>query len=388
MTDFAIVVGINDYPQQTGQRKLSGAAEDACDFADWVLAADGGGVAPQNLFFWTHPWPGPSAARVRAYPEAPDLMPSPALAAYLPHPTPWVGSRGPVVPDPSRAPDAREIVDTVLVKGTELAGQAMMGKGGSHRIYVFLAGHGVHTNEVSSLDGQTCFLAGDFHSISGNVAHGLVPCDSFRRSLLAGGFGEVFMFLDCCRVQDPVITMPAAVICAGPLGPAKSPWGVGNAAEAGKEALEVPGPPARGAFTAALVQGLRAHRDPGTNALPIASLEAFVTERIETRANGQSPAFEYNPRTKPGPVLRAAFHPAPAANPTLVLDLSSLPPGIRLRLLGGGLVPVAGFEDFVAGSAPVDVLNMPPGFYQVERLDGGAEIPPFRHPKPGPIRVG
>lgn len=388
MTNFAIVVGINDYLPRTGQRPLAGAAEDACDFADWVLAAHGGGVAPENFFFWTHPWPGPSAARVRKYPQAPDLMPSANLATYLANPTPWEGSHGPVVPDATRAPDAREIVDTALVKGSELAGLALMGQAATHRIYVFLAGHGVHTNEVSSLDGQTCFLAGDFHSISGNVAHGLVPCDSFRRSLLASGFGEVFMFLDCCRVQDPVIPMPAAVICGGPLEPAKSPWGVGNAAEAGKEAFEIPGPPARGAFTATLVEGLRVHRDPGTNALPIASLEAFVTERIETKSNGQSPAFDYNPKTKPGPVILAGGAMAPAANPTLVLDLSNLPPGLHLRLLGAGLLPVAGFEDFLSRPAPLDVLNMPPGFYQVERLDGGAELAPFRHPKPGPIRVG
>ena len=388
MTNFAIVVGINDYEQGTGQRTLTGAVEDACDFADWALAKDGGNVAPADLFFWTHPWPAAPAARDRKYPEAPDLMPSAELAACIANPTPWVGSRGqPVMPTDARAPDAREIADTALTKGSELAGLALAGAVDTHRVYVFLAGHGVRTNEVSSLTAQTCFLAGDFHSIAGNIAHGLVPCESFRRSLLANGFGEVFMFLDCCRVQDPVIPMPAAVICAGPLEPPKSPWIVGNAAEDGKEAFEIAGPPARGAFSAVLVEGLRSYRDPGTKNLPIGSLEEFVTRRIETKANGQSPAFDYNPKTKPGPYIIASGPLTAPANPTMVLDLSGLPPGLHLRLLRG-IVEVPGFEDFVSGPAPLDVPDMPPGLYQVERLDGGAELTPFRHPKLEAVRVG
>ncbi len=388
MTNFAIVVGINEYLPRTGQRQLSGAVEDACDFADWALANDGGEVAPENLFFWTHPWPGAAEARQKKYQQAPDQMPSAALAAYLADPKPWVGAHGAVVPDNTRAPDAREIVVTALAKGTELAGLARIGPAATHRIYVFMAGHGVCTNEVSSLASQTCFLAGDFHSISGNIAHGLVPCESFHRSLLASGFGEVFMFLDCCRVQDPVIPMPAAIICGGPPEPPQAPWGIGNAAENGKEAFEILGPPARGAFSAALLEGLRSHREPGSNALPIGSLESFVTDRIETKSRGQSPAFDYNPKTKPGPDILAGGPGLPVANPTLVLDLSNLPPGLHLRLLGNDLAVVPGFADFMSGPAQIDVLNMPPGLYQVERLDGGAELAPFRHPKAGPIRVG
>src|SRR5262245_62117290 len=44
--DFALVVGVNDYP---GYRTLKGAIEDACDFERWLLdQAEGGGLVREH----------------------------------------------------------------------------------------------------------------------------------------------------------------------------------------------------------------------------------------------------------------------------------------------------------------------------------------------------
>jgi len=231
-------------------------------------------------------------------------------------------------------------------------------------------------------------VAGDFHSNSGNTAYGLVPCESLRRALLASGFGEVFMFLDCCRVRDPILSIPAAGVCAVIDEPPLAPWGVGNAAEDGKEAFEIPGPPARGAFSVALLEGLRTHRDPASNALSIGLLKEYVSGRIQTRSRGQSPAFLYNPAAEPGPVIVTGGVAAPPPRPDLVLDLSALPAGLHLRLLGDGLQVVPDHDDFLSGPDPFVIPGLPPGLYQVERHDGLAEYDPFKHPRGEARRVG
>src|SRR4051812_45432964 len=104
MTSWAIVVGINQYPPLAKQPPLQGAVADACDFADWALAKDGGGVAPENLFFWTYPWPTAPLGQLKAY-----------LEGELP---PWYNVKdGAAPPDSTRAPDAFEITTTIETLG-------------------------------------------------------------------------------------------------------------------------------------------------------------------------------------------------------------------------------------------------------------------------------
>ena len=43
---WALVVGINHYPERAGQTPLQGAVADAVDFADWALSDNGGAVSP------------------------------------------------------------------------------------------------------------------------------------------------------------------------------------------------------------------------------------------------------------------------------------------------------------------------------------------------------
>src|SRR5437660_374184 len=91
----ALVVGINEYPASAGVNTLFGAVADAADFADWALHPNGGGILPDNLYFWTFPAPA---------------APSKELKNYLQSPRAWNG--GP--PNPARPPNFVDIVATAV----------------------------------------------------------------------------------------------------------------------------------------------------------------------------------------------------------------------------------------------------------------------------------
>jgi uncharacterized caspase-like protein len=190
LANWALVVGINDYPPAASQRPLRGAVADTVDFADWALDPNGGGVSPDRLFFWTYPWP--------AAPLPPNL--DQYLAGNTPH---WLRVDGSMAPPPdqTRPPKAQEIIRTAEIRGRDLFENKFVA--GAHapkdRIFVFLAGHGLRTQEFGSGIMQTCFVAGNFSPRHGNMADGLVPCASFRQSLRNDRFDEVLLFLDCCR---------------------------------------------------------------------------------------------------------------------------------------------------------------------------------------------
>lgn len=183
--NWAIVVGINVYPQQANQNPLSGAVGDALDFADWALHPDGGNVDPANLFLWTYPPAGPGigSARVQTYNRAP---------------TAWTNGFDQIPPRTDRPPLVEEIFQTAWAAARGAAGElrASSIKG---RCFVFLAGHGVQGRAKFDTVPQTCFLAGDFQE-NGPV-NGLVPTEDLRVGLLTCGFAQVFMFLDCCRLN-------------------------------------------------------------------------------------------------------------------------------------------------------------------------------------------
>lgn len=369
MTTYAIVVGINVYPDETGQPELHGAVADACDFADWALDQNGGAINDANLFFWPHPWPTAEEA-------------SQEVLDFLAAPTMFEGPFGPVAPTAARAPIAAEVFKTALNLAQQLIDTGA--DPAQQRIYIFFAGHGVRTYEVGGAP-QTFFVARDFSSVDVQYAEGLVGCETLRRSLLKRGFGEVFMFLDCCRVQDPVLPVPALPLCYTTDEPPTLPWGVGNAAQDGMEAFEVDEPQPRGAFSLALVEGLRNHRNAITRGLTICELRDYVKGNIATKEK-QKPDFKFNPTEEPFPaIFPALFAPPPPGS--IVLDLSGLPPGTRVQLTDGALNPVPGWTNIPAGPAPVVIPNRPPGIYKVQRLGDGHEPQLFEHPGSGTVYV-
>lgn len=140
--DFALIVGINDYPNF---RPLNGAINDAEDFRDWVLAKDGGNVDPQNCRF----------------------IPS---------------SGNPLKP-------VQDDVDAALL---EFKNQLGAGKG--RRFYFYFSGHGVGEtyNDTAACLGK---WSNDYRRAGLDVPK--------YAELIAqsGKFPEIAVFLDCCRVR-------------------------------------------------------------------------------------------------------------------------------------------------------------------------------------------
>jgi uncharacterized caspase-like protein len=295
MRNWAIVVGINEYPPAANQGVLKGAVADAADFADWALHPNGGDVAAKDLFFWTHP--------------APD-DPTDRLAAFLADATPWVDIEKGDTPEEApleamavgRAPEADDIVITALA-GAEAAKRA----GGQHRIYVFFAGHGVQTTTIESAAlPQTCFVTANFRTRF--ATRGLIPCDDLRNGLMNLGFSQVVMFLDCCRSSISLTKPPPSLDMNSTGSKPKPNYGVGRASDFGALAYEAPaGAEKRGAFSQVLLDGLRRHRDDGVQVLTLNALANYVSTSIGevVKPNIQLPQFEIIPSNPQFEILKA-----------------------------------------------------------------------------------
>jgi hypothetical protein len=357
MKSWALVVGVNEYPAPTGMNRLFGAVADAADFADWALHPNGGNVSPEGLYFWTCPAPP---------------TPSSALKEYLESPTGW---KFPGTPDLTRPPDFRDIVATA----SSLAQAAQGAQIG--RIYVFFAGHGVQTISLDvQREPQTCFLTNDFRP--GPPTAGLVPCEDLRRGLLASGFSEVIMFLDCCRT--PMNFNEAAPslgwnIAAIP----DASYGVGRAAKRGAKAFEAPeAAPTRGAFSQVLVEGLRRRRND-QNQLTLNDLENYVSTGVHSiLGNGkQYPQFDIEPRNPPYSLLIA---PAISQQVPIVVSFTTLPAGVAVQLTGSDGRPVG--VPLIAGPNPIAVDAEVGTVYSLETPDH-TFVKTFKHDGPGATHV-
>jgi hypothetical protein len=357
MTAFALVVGIDVYPENTKMATLQGAVADAADFADWALNPAGGNVAPEHLFFWTYP---------------PPAAPGPHLAAYMGAPTRWPY----VGPDFTRAPQAMEIVRTVpWLADTSVAK-------GADRMYVFLAGHGGQTraDEIDE-DPQNCFIAADY--AVDMPAVGLVACDDLRRYLIKAGPEELILFFDCCRNSMPL-----------KVGKPPSPYnrisakghhrrlGVGRAAQDSCVAYEtVPGTAGavRGAFSKLLVGGLREHRVDGR--LTLRDLEEYVSAGIGelVRPKMQYPDFVEKPRP---PAILLSVGPPLSATVRLNLNFVNVVQGAQFEIRDQ-------FDVLVQAGTVTAVRQtyaLPIGSYSIDTANG-ATLRVFHHLGPGDTDV-
>jgi hypothetical protein len=373
MKSWALVVGINQYHPNAGQPVLCGAVADASDFADWALHPQGGAVDLSRLYFWTHP---------------PPANPTTALLPYLATPTQWYDLEGAIPPDFSRPPFFYHIAETALRAGRDAIATAMAkGDDETRRIYVFFAGHGVQTNTYgATTEIQTCFVAGDFRPDNTTVT-GLIPCEDFRRALLGGGFDEVFMFLDCCRVAMTKLNMPAPTIgSANSRLPPQPVWGVGNAAQKSMIAYETEALPIRGAFSKTLLDGLRTVRDPGNQTLTIESLKVYVRDKIGTCiTKEQRPNFPYEPSDPPPVVLTGPPIPLPPMMADIHITFDTLPAGTIVQLSDDKGQPVG--APITADPAGVTIQAIAGQFYSLD-VPGTTISTPFRHDGPGVTNVG
>lgn len=377
MESWAIIVGINRYPDHTGQPELKGAVADACDFADWALDPAGGNVAPQRLFFWTHPWPADAEGRLSAY-----------LASPLPQ---WDHDEDDwAPPETERAPRAQQIVLTAERTGRKAYEDAYEnGDQARRRIYVFLAGHGLRAAEVGDSNIQTCFVARNFRPRSSHTADGLIGCESFRKSLLNNRFDEVVMFLDCCRVDGTLLARSAIPICDRRNYRGDGIWSTGYASRDNTLAFETEHPPVRGVFSKTLLEGLRGHRDGSTNSLNAEQLNRYVLDNICFHTHRQQfPQFFYMPTDNPLVLVNGVATVAPKFAPGPAVHLDRLPPGTRVFLRDGRSAFVPGIGPLVAGNGPIQLPPLPDGLYSLEVVDNTDLHATFRQPRDKVVYVG
>ncbi len=305
MTAWALIVGINQYPAATRLSPLFGAVADAADFADWALDPTGGGVARENMYFWTYPAV---------------ILPGDHLEQFLEEPNGWPYAG----PDFARAPEARDIMECVQ----HIASSAV--KNGATRLYIFFAGHGAQTPPKDyGEDPQNCFILGDFSAAM--PAYGTVGCDDIKRFLVRHGPLELILFFDCCRVSLPVRTQRPHLSFVGlPSSGAHERLGIGHAAQEKMLAYEVPmTAPTRGAFSQLLIGGLRKHRVDGE--LSFRQLGKFVASGLAelVAPEVQVPDFIEKPRP---PTIVLVSDNAPSGEAPLLLNFRILPTGTEFRI--------------------------------------------------------
>jgi hypothetical protein len=333
MKSWAMIVGINEYPTATGQRTLEGAVADAADFADWALDPEYANVAPENLYLWTYPAPVDVTPRVAEY-----LNP-PAVAGGAPTAPPlWfdpaTGGESPA--NFQVAPDYTTITQTAYGLREDAATATYEGNTETKRCYVYFAGHGVQTTSAQrSADLQPCFITGDFRPTIVNTI-GLIPCLDLRMLLLAQGFDEVFMFLDCCRLGGSAFDGQAPFLKSSQVG--TNIWGMGMATHHGGIAYETTVLPIRGAFTKTLMEALRSYRNAQSE-LTIEDLKTYVWGNIMRHApKVQKP--DISSANNDGTILIIAKRvAAPALEPDIV-NPDLVPPVVIAQPLPTILVSV------------------------------------------------
>jgi hypothetical protein len=147
--DFAIVIGINHYPEH---RALHGAVEDAMRFSTWLCEPEGGGLNVE-----------PASKRV------------------------WIVTS---TPDPS--PEQKH-VDEALEQIVEAADR----NGGGRRLYFYFSGHGAAA--IDAIENVALLLA----NWSRKRARLGLSCRGYADDLTRYGlFEEIAFFLDCCRTES------------------------------------------------------------------------------------------------------------------------------------------------------------------------------------------
>lgn len=220
--DWAVVVGIDTY-FDSSLPGLKGPENDAREFYDWVLAADGGDVPEdQALLVLSSKFPRPFASVADAKPTANEIV---------------------------------ALFDTLRARAAANAENPDLGYRVGDRVYLFFAGHGF---APSHRQDQTALLVADADTNAGQLSHvlGTYMADTLYFLRL---FDEVFLFMDCCRSSSECaqLFMPYGEDTAPDFHKVRRFYAYG--ARAGKEARErdFGDGTFHGIFTRTLLDGLR-----------------------------------------------------------------------------------------------------------------------------------
>lgn len=248
--DYAIVVGIDDYPRYGANgRNLNGAVRDAERFHRWLIDQNtGGGLDPQNCKLITSSG-NPMALTQMTVDLALDGL--------------W-----------KRARDA----------------------GGGRRFYFFFSGHG---QSVVGADAVTYDQSLCLPQWSQTMPHAALNADSYPNVVqTCMPFKEIVMFLDCCRVPAiKVRAINSSVGCTAPLDGfdtidkmlffAAEPMRRAFEGEFAADAADEVEPEVHGYFTTALLEGLRKGSDRTGGGINAEALWEHLEFRVPQLADGK-----------------------------------------------------------------------------------------------------
>lgn len=317
--DYALVVGINDYPNF---RPLQGAIEDAERFAHWLVDKTHGGGLPD-----TH------CKLVRS------------------------------TPDP-----IRPIQDDIDEKLQEIIQQVKAPPAPPRRIYVYFSGHGLG---ASRLDAALCLAR--WSELWRNAA--LDATDYLALALGLGVFQEVVFFMDCCRVRKvsakglaSQIGLPRDSDLSGAnrlfLGFATEHWNPAYEATVSlPEAPAAGASPVRGHFSRALLDALNGAAAAAQGGVPASRLKEYLeaeTPRIAQQAgHQQKPEIINGLPSNPEPIFGTAL---PAKPPNVHVRFKPATTGV-IVLEDGDLKIV---KQAAAADGPWS-LALPPGLYLLRK---------------------
>ncbi|MGZ8868421.1 MAG: caspase family protein [Thermoanaerobaculia bacterium] len=351
--DYAVVVGINTYPDLGS---LGGPANDALDFYEWLLAADGGNVPKKNVALIVSP----------EYPVIP-----PVLDAH---------------------PRAEQVEQEFLRIAFELKESGVQAR----RLYLYFAGHGF-SKEV---DEAAVLMANAARGMS-TILH--IPGRAYaNRFSKTSFFREVVLFMDCCR-EDFKMTQPRPPVIDDIGGANAAETLFGFAAKWSRASREGPwgkDQKVRGIFTLALLAGLRggAARDEN-NQVTLEKLAEFVYNYVSTSLPEPMGEDEkQDPQFAPSSLLyKWKFNPPPGeapcnVKPADVLLVAPDPPVIEparppahyvVNIAAGNGNAGKTFQVTAWDSAVIPVVkqtastwtwHVPQGYYKVTRSDGASKL--------------
>ncbi|MEM9106879.1 MAG: caspase family protein, partial [Pseudomonadota bacterium] len=231
--DWAIVVGIGEYPNWNGLDALEGAERDARAFHDWVTDPAGGAVPIDQA----------------------ELLVTSDFKPFA----------SPMDAEPSKAKIDGQV--------RELASR-MNGARVGRRVYIYVSSHGFSPPDPDDIG---CLTAEASDMFNMNI-HANGVADVF---FMKGLFDEVVLFADCCRTsirQASLMNSGASnAVNAAVIGGRKRLYGF--AASMTQKAMEVPDENGnkRGVFTMALLDGLRGKAESsGATTVNSQDLERFL----------------------------------------------------------------------------------------------------------------
>lgn len=251
-TDYAIIVGIDHYPELGA---LRGPVHDATAFRDWLLDPDGGAVPQDHIYFITTP--------DNVDPQQDFLDATPTY---------------------DQVSNAFLQIFRIALKIDNEVGR---------RLYLFFSGHGYSMD----IDSASLIMANAHKLLS---IPGFPSTEAANQIRKTGMFEEVVLFMDCCRDDLPRVEqqLPPWLLSSDASG-AEVKHFFGFATQWSRKAREklTENGQITGLFTRALLEGLRRAQANDSQNLNGSGLAAFVRNFLQEdplNAEKQIPVFRYD----------------------------------------------------------------------------------------------